>query len=84
MIRASDGGHVNNGLKLTHGLTKSEHRMFDDGIVYTAAGNIYLAFYQISPKKRDADNLAFSEYAGRMMVGSYSVAGNTMNWVNEQ
>ena len=52
-------------------------------MVYTPAGNVYLAFYQVSTTKRDADNFAFTNYAGRMMVGSYSVTGNKMNWVNE-
>ena len=86
MIRTNDGGHVNNALKLTHGLNgKAEHRVSDRGMVYTAAGNVYLAFNQyISVTMRDADNGSFTNYAGRMMVGSYSVAGNSMNWVNEQ
>ena len=54
-------------------------------MVFTAAGNVYLAFNQIYSKTmRDADNLAFTNYAGRMMVGSYSVEKNSMNWVNEQ
>ena len=53
-------------------------------MVYTAAGNVYLAFYQVSTTMRDADNGAFINYAGRMMVGSYSVIENKMNWANEQ
>ena len=53
-------------------------------MVYTAAGNVYLAFYQVSTTMRDADNGAFTNYAGRMMVGSYSVIENKMNWANEQ
>ena len=43
-----------------------------------------MAFYQVSATMRNADNGSFTNYAGRMMVGSYSVAGNAMNWVNEQ
>ena len=72
-------------MRLTFGQSgKAEHKVYDNGIVYTTAGNVYLAFYQVSATKRDADNGSFSNYAGRMMVGSYSVSGNSMNWVNEQ
>ena len=53
-------------------------------MVYTAAGNVYLAFYQVSTTKRNADSGKFTNYAGRMMVGSYSVTGSKMNGGNEQ
>ena len=43
-----------------------------------------MALYQVSATKRDADNKSFLNYAGRMMVGSYNIIGNSINWVNEQ
>ena len=85
VIKTNDGGHVNNAIKVIFGRSgKAEHIVYDNGMTYTAAGDVYLAFYQVSVTKRDADNNAFSNYAGRMLVGSYSVAGNKMNWLNEQ
>ena len=33
---------------------------------------------------RDADNNSFTDYAGRMLVGSFDVATATMEWKKEQ
>jgi len=46
VIKADDGGHVNNALNLKFGASGiGEHIVYDNGMAYTAAGNVYLAFY---------------------------------------
>lgn len=57
VIRADTGGHVNDVHKLTLGQAGfGEHRVFDGGLQYTASGNVFIAFFQVSPTLQTTDN----------------------------
>lgn len=57
IIKADDGGHIHDALKLTLGVAGSaEHRVIDSGILFTSSGTVLVAFRQISGTLRDTDD----------------------------
>lgn len=84
VIRSDTGGHINDVLKLTLGQTGlAEHKVFDGGLQFTNSGNVFIAFFQVSPTLQTTDNGSHSGWAGRQLVGSYKVATGAMNWLSE-
>ena len=85
IVHAVDGGHHTEVLELTHGIKSfAEHIAYDQGMAYGANGKVFFAFIQTSPKKRNADNGAFDNYAGRQMVAALDDTTGQLAFLKEQ